>query len=42
MNLCENVVLLDVEDFNDLDEYGNLKKKFVKLVLIFSFEMFCD
>ena len=39
MNLCENVALSDVEDLNDLDEYGNPKKKPAKPVLIFSLEM---
>ena len=39
MNLCENVALSDVDDLNDLDEYGNPKKKPAKPVLIFSLEM---
>lgn len=42
MNLCENASLLDVEDPNDLDEYGNPRKKPAKPVLIFSLEMPAD
>lgn len=42
MNLCENVAQSTYDDLEDLDEYGNPKKKPNKPVLIFSLEMPAD